>query len=107
MPDTANAPLPVVVLISGRGSNLQSIIDCTRTGKLPIEIRAVISNRPAAAGLQHAAAAGIPTETIDHTDYQDRAAFDNALQTRLDNYRPALVLLAGFMRILSPGFVQH
>lgn len=107
MPDTTNAPLPVVVLISGRGSNLQSIIDCTRTGKLPIEIRAVISNRPAAAGLQHATAAGIPTAVVDHTKFTERADFDLALQSCIDAYQPALVVLAGFMRILTPGFVRH
>jgi phosphoribosylglycinamide formyltransferase-1 len=107
MPDPSNAPLPVVVLISGRGSNLQAIIECTQAGKLPIEIRAVISNRPDAGGLQHAGAAGIPVETVDHTDYADRAAFDRALQARIDHYRPGLVILAGFMRILTPAFVAH
>jgi phosphoribosylglycinamide formyltransferase-1 len=107
MPDTVNAPLPVVVLISGRGSNLQAIIDCTRAGKLPIEVRAVISNRPAATGLQHATAAGIPTEVIDHKNYPDRADFDRALQACIDSYQPALVVLAGFMRILTPDFVRH
>ena len=101
------APLPVVVLISGRGSNLQAIIDCMQAGKLPIEIRAVISNRPAAAGLQVAAAAGIPTEVIDHTAFTDRAAFEHALQAGIDRYAPGLLVLAGFMRVLTAGFVRH
>ena len=100
-------PLPVVVLISGRGSNLQSIIDAIASSELPVDIRAVISNRPNAAGLQRATQAGIATEIIDHTSYEDRATFDQALQTCIDRYQPALVVLAGFMRILTPGFVAH
>ena len=107
MPDPSNAPLPVVVLISGRGSNLQAIIECMQAGRLPIDIRAVISNRPDAGGLELAGAAGIPVEVVDHTDYADRTAFDRALQARIDHYRPGLVILAGFMRILTPGFVAH
>jgi phosphoribosylglycinamide formyltransferase-1 len=107
MQEPANAPLPVVVLISGRGSNLQAIINCIQDGRLPVEIRAVISNRPGAGGLQLAAAAGIRTETIDHTQYPDRAAFDHALQQGIDRHAPGLVILAGFMRILTPAFVEH
>ena len=107
MPDTPNMPLPVVILISGRGSNLQAIIDCTLAGKLPVEIRAVVSNRPGATGLQYAETAGIPTEIVDHTEFPDRAGFDRTLQARIDNYRPALVVLAGFMRILTTEFVRH
>ncbi len=107
MADTATEKLPVVVLISGRGSNLHAIIDCAASGKLPIEIRAVISNRPAAAGLQYASAAGIATEILDHTTYTDRARFDQALQAAIDRHAPALVVLAGFMRILTADFVNH
>ena len=107
MPEVTSAPLPVVILISGRGSNLQAIIDCIQTGRLPIEIRAVISNRPAAAGLQLAAHAGIPTEVVDHTHCTDRAGFDSRLQQCIDRYAPGLVILAGFMRILTPAFVEH
>lgn len=107
MPDPANVPLPVVVLISGRGSNLQAIINCVHSGSLPVEIRAVISNRPEAAGLRLAGAAGIHTEVIDHTGYTDRAAFDRALQQGIDRHAPGLVILAGFMRILTPAFVEH
>jgi len=101
------ALLPLVVLISGRGSNLQSIIDAIDAGRLPAEVRAVISNRPDARGLARAERAGIPTEVIDHRDYPDRESYDRALAEAIDRYRPALVVLAGFMRILTPEFVQH
>ena len=101
------APLPIVILISGRGSNLQAIIDRTTAGELPVEIRAVISNRPDAAGLENARQAGLETRVIDHTGYADRQAFDQALQACIDSYQPGLVVLAGFMRILTPGFVEH
>jgi phosphoribosylglycinamide formyltransferase-1 len=102
-----HSPLPVVILISGRGSNLQAIIDKTSSGELPVEIRAVISNRPDATGLRLAGQAGLETRVIDHTDYADRETFDRALQACIDSYRPGLVVLAGFMRILTPGFVHH
>ncbi len=102
-----NNPLPIVILISGRGSNLQAIIDRTAAGQLPVDIRAVISNRPEAAGLQQAKQAGLETRVIDHTSYADRKAFDQALQTCIDSYQPGLVVLAGFMRILTTGFVHH
>jgi len=107
MAEPATAKLPVVVLISGRGSNLRAIIDCMHAGKLPIEIRAVISNRPGAAGLQYASAAGIATETLDHTSFMERAQFDQALQAAIDRHTPGLVVLAGFMRILTADFVNH
>lgn len=100
-------PLPIVILISGRGSNLQAIIDRTAAGELPVKIRAVISNRPDAAGLENARQAGLETRVIDHTRYADRKAFDQALQACIDSYQPGLVVLAGFMRILTPGFVEH
>lgn len=99
--------MPVVILISGSGSNLQSIIDAVQAGDLPIDIRAVISNRADAYGLQRAKAAGIHTEVVNHKDYQDREAFDKALQTAIDVHKPELVVLAGFMRILSHDFVEH
>ena len=101
------ASLPIVVLISGNGTNLQAVIDAASRGELPAEIRAVISNRPQAFGLQRARSAGIPVEVVDHTRYPDRDGFDAALQTAIDRYRPALVVLAGFMRILTPQFVRH
>ena len=98
--------LPVVVLISGRGSNLQAIVDAAHNG-LPIEIRAVISNRPDAAGLTRASEVGIETRVLDHRVYRSRKEFDRALQALIDSFEPALVVLAGFMRILSPDFVSH
>ena len=107
MSDPAASTLPVVILISGRGSNLQAIIDATAEGTLPVDIRAVISNRPEATGLQAATRAGIATAVVDHTLYKDRLAFDQALQACIDQYKPALVILAGFMRILSADFVAH
>jgi len=101
------APVPVVILISGRGSNLQAMLEETRTGKLPIEIRAVISNNPAAEGLQRARAAGVPAEIIDHRDYAERSQFDAALMRAIDRHAPRLVILAGFMRILGEAFIRH
>ena len=103
----ATTLLPVVILISGRGSNLQSIIDAVASDKLPVEIRAVISNRPDAGGLQRAAQAGIPTAVIDHSLYTDRATFDQALLESIEQFQPGLVVLAGFMRILTAAFVRH
>ncbi len=100
-------PLPIVVLISGQGSNLQAIMDAIARGEVAAEIRAVISNRPDAYGLERARRAGIPTVVVDHRGYPDRAAYDAALQACIDRYRPELVVLAGFMRILSPAFVEH
>ena len=107
MTESASAPLPVVILISGRGSNLQAIIDAVARGTLAVDIRAVISNRPDAAGLQRSTDAGITTAVVDHTLYADRLAFDQALQACIDRYQPGLVILAGFMRILSADFVAH
>lgn len=101
------ALLPIVVLISGNGTNLQAIIDAASRGELPAEIRAVISNRPQAFGLERARRAGIPALVVDHTLYPDRDSFDAALQTAIDRYQPGLVVLAGFMRILTSQFVKH
>lgn len=101
------SPLPIVVLISGGGSNLQALINAVTRGELNVEIRAVISNRPDAKGLQRARDAGIPAETLDHTRFESRMAFDQALQTLIDRFEPRLVVLAGFMRLLTDHFVQH
>lgn len=101
------AKLPIVVLISGGGTNLQSIIDAVSNNDLPVEIRAVISNRPDAYGLQRAARAGIPGEVLYHKDFPDRESYDRALTALIDRYSPGLVVLAGFMRILSDDFVRH
>lgn len=100
-------PCNVVVLISGSGSNLQALIDSLADGQVPATIRAVISNRAEAYGLQRAAAAGIATEVLDHKGFADREAFDAELIRRIDAHAPDLVVLAGFMRILSSGFVRH
>lgn len=99
--------LPVVILISGRGSNMQAILEQAARGELPVDIRAVISNRPDAPGLTTAGAAGITTEVLDHREYGGRDDYDRALQAAIDRHHPALVVLAGFMRILTPGFVRH
>jgi phosphoribosylglycinamide formyltransferase-1 len=100
-------PLPIVVLISGRGSNLQAILEATQRGELPVEIRAVIANRRDAAGIGIARRAGIETVVVDHACYADRGAFDAALQATIDTFHPGLVVLAGFMRLLTPGFVAY
>jgi len=100
-------PLSVVVLISGNGSNLQAMIDGVRAGTLPIEVRAVISNRPGVYGLERAREAGIPAIVVDHKDFPNRRVFDEALQTHIDEFSPGLVVLAGFMRILTPEFIRH
>ncbi len=102
----ATPKLPLVVLISGSGSNLQAIIDQAQKD-LPVEIRAVISNRADAYGLERARHAGIETRVLDHTPYPDRDRYDQALIERIDGFEPGLVILAGFMRILSPTFVHH
>lgn len=96
--------LPLVALISGRGSNLKAIIDAADP---LVEIRGVISNRPQAAGLLYAQQAGIATMVIDPTLFKTRRDFDIALQTGIEQYQPELVILAGFMRILSPELVAH
>jgi len=99
--------MTAVVLISGSGSNLQAIIDAAKNGSLDITIAAVISNRPGVKGLQRAISAGIPTRVLDHKAYADREGFDAALQQEIDACQPQLLILAGFMRILTPGFVRH
>lgn len=97
----------VVVLISGSGSNLQAIIDAASAADYPAEVVAVISNRPGVKGLQRAMDAGIPARVLDHQKFNDREAFDAALRELIDEFQPDLVALAGFMRILTPEFVQH
>ncbi|MCP4700519.1 MAG: phosphoribosylglycinamide formyltransferase [Gammaproteobacteria bacterium] len=99
--------LSVIALISGSGTNLQAIIDAAREEQSLFEIAAVISNRADAYGLERARRAGIPAELIVHTEYPDRTAFDKALQELIDRYLPGLVVMAGFMRILTPGFIEH
>lgn len=91
----------VVVLLSGRGSNFRAIAEAG----LPIDIVAVISNRPQAAGLAWAHERGLPTVALDHTEYADREAFDVRLADEIERHQPDLVVLAGYMRILSPAFI--
>ena len=93
------------VLISGRGSNLKALISACAEPEFPAELALVVSNRADAAGLQHARAAGIPTRIIPHTEFGSRDSFDVAVDAALCDARVELVCLAGFMRILSEGFV--
>ncbi|MEL6722013.1 MAG: phosphoribosylglycinamide formyltransferase [Pseudomonadota bacterium] len=97
----------LVVLISGSGTNLQAILDACQAGWLQAQVVAVISNRSGAYGLQRAADAGIPHQVIDHTGFADRAAFDQVLAQHICAYAPDLILLAGFMRVLTPDFVTQ
>lgn len=108
MPEQPLPPrLPIVILISGSGSNLQALIDAVACDELNVEIRAVISNRPDAKGLKRARDAGIATEALDHKTFESREAFDQALQKCIDSFEPKLVVLAGFMRLLTDEFVTH
>jgi phosphoribosylglycinamide formyltransferase-1 len=93
----------IVILISGRGSNLQALLEAG----LPCRVAAVISNRADAGGLKVAQAHGIPTAVIEHRNYADRESFDAALAGLIDTFHPDFVVLAGFMRILSAGFVAR
>ena len=97
----------VVVLLSGSGSNLQALIDSSLEQDNPLRIRAVVSNRADAYGLQRAQTAGIETAVLEHGDFDGREAFDAALVALIDGFTPDLVVLAGFMRILSASFVRH
>lgn len=99
--------LAVVVLISGRGSNLQAIIDAAGDADCPFELCAVVSDRPGAAGLDRALRAHIATRVVDHKSHASRESFDTALADTIDTYRPGLVVLAGFMRVLSADFVAR
>lgn len=97
----------LVVLISGSGSNLQAFIDSAAADTLSASVAAVISNRPGVMGLERASKAGIPTEVVDHKEFPDRESFDIALADCIDQYQPDVVILAGFMRILTPGFIRR
>lgn len=99
--------LSVVVLISGSGSNLQAIIDAIECGELNAEIRAVISNRPDAYGLTRAKQHAIPAISMDHQQYSSREQFDQQLQYEIDSFQPDIIVLAGYMRILTTVFINH
>lgn len=97
----------IVILISGRGSNMEAIVRAQREQQWPCRIAAVISNRPDAAGLGFAATHGIATSVVENKAFPQREQFDAALSEEIDRHAPDLVVLAGFMRILTPGFVAH
>jgi phosphoribosylglycinamide formyltransferase 1 len=97
----------VAVLISGRGSNMASLIDAAKDASYPADIALVLSNRPDAAGLTKAREAAIATAVVDHTTFKQREAFEQAVQAALDQHRIDIICLAGFMRLLTPGFVKR
>ncbi len=97
----------IVILISGRGSNMEAIVKAVAAEQWPARVAAVVSNRADAEGLQFAQAHGIATAVVANRDYATREAFDSALQQTIDRYQPDVVVLAGFLRILTAGFVEH
>lgn len=97
----------IVILISGRGSNMEAVVRAAESQGWPARIAAVISNKPEAKGLEFARARGIPTAVVANKEYSSRAEFDAALQEAIDRFAPDLVVLAGFMRILTAPFVEH
>lgn len=103
----SSASKRLVILVSGGGSNLQSLIDGCASGNINANVSAVISNNPDAGGLERAAKSGIPNVAIDHRAFESRESFDQALSELIDSFNPDLVILAGFMRILTPEFVDH
>jgi len=107
LPEISSTKRRLVILISGRGSNMQALAEACRDQGWPAEIAAVIASRPDAGGLDWAAGQGIPTAALYHKDYASREAFDTALAAEIDRYAPDYVILAGFMRVLTPGFVNH
>lgn len=100
-------PYRIVVLISGFGSNLQSIIDQIESKDIPAQLCAVLSDKADAYGLKRAAHAHIPALVVPRNEYKDRQSFNHAMLAEIDTFKPDLVVLAGFMRILSPEFVEH
>jgi phosphoribosylglycinamide formyltransferase-1 len=103
----SKSPCKTAVLISGSGSNLQSFIDKATAGDINLDLCVVFSNKPGAYGLTRAKNAGISFECVEHDAFPDREAFDKQVAAVLDTYAPDLIVLAGFMRILSPWFVRH
>lgn len=105
--DPSGTSSTLAVLISGRGSNMLALAEACAKGRLNARIGLVISNRPDAAGIKSAAELGLNTAIIDHTTFKDRRAFDQAVDDRLDVLKPQWIVLAGFMRILTPEFVNR
>lgn len=97
----------IVVLISGSGSNLQAIMDAVDAGQISGQIEAVLSNKADAYGLERARRSNIPALVLNHKDFESRELFDLAMIEKIDQYKPDLIVLAGFMRILSAHFVRH
>ncbi|EGC99807.1 phosphoribosylglycinamide formyltransferase [Burkholderia sp. TJI49] len=97
----------LVILISGRGSNMEAIVRACAQERWPAQVAAVIANRPDAAGLAFAASHGVATAVVDHRSFDSRDSFDAALAAEIDRFAPDLVVLAGFMRILTPEFVRR
>ena len=95
----------LVILISGRGSNMAAILEAVRAGEIAAQVAGVISNRPGAAGLSLAAARGVPTLVVDHGGFAERGAFERELAAAIDALHPDLIVLAGFMRVLGADFV--
>ncbi|WP_428818619.1 phosphoribosylglycinamide formyltransferase [Microbulbifer sp. MCCC 1A16149] len=107
MSNPSSSKCRAVVLISGSGTNLQAFLDAVTAAECDYSIEAVISNKADAYGLTRAKSAGVATEVLSHRDFSDRESFDQAMIEVIDAYEPDLVILAGFMRILTPGFVRH
>jgi phosphoribosylglycinamide formyltransferase-1 len=105
MSEPRPAPLPIAILISGRGSNMRAIAEAALADKLAVEVRVVISDQPQAAGLETARSLGIATAVLSPREFPDRASYDRALAELLARYEPKLVVLAGFMRILTSNFI--
>lgn len=97
----------IVILISGRGSNMRAILEQAKAGEIPAPVSIVISNNAAADGLVTARSFGVPIEVVPHRNFPTRDAFDTELMRAIDRHRPKLVVLAGFMRILSDTFIDH
>lgn len=102
---SASERLPIAVLISGRGSNMRAIAELAAQSRLPVDVRVVVSDKASAAGLEAAAAMGIATAVLSPKEFADRAAYDRALAALVASHGPQLIVLAGFMRILTPHFI--
>ncbi|MCG8433024.1 MAG: phosphoribosylglycinamide formyltransferase [Gammaproteobacteria bacterium] len=99
--------MPIVVMVSGRGTNLRAILNNIESGRLNAKVRAVVSNRPDAGGIAIAQQAGIPTEVLLRNDFPDRDSFDQALGDRIASYAPGLIVMAGFMHVLNDAFIAR